>query len=83
MIQVDGNTWEISPTGRVTQYLRDEFSVQFRLRGGAPVVRIARYSPIGSRSPEDSLAELSECQLRELFERSQPSWTAPEAGYQR
>jgi hypothetical protein len=82
-IQVDGNAWEVSPTGRVTQYHRDEFSVQFRLLGGAPVVRVTRYAPIGSRSPDDSLGELSEYQLRELFERSQPSWTAPETGYQR
>jgi hypothetical protein len=82
-MQVDGDTWEVSPTGRVTQYHRDEFSVQFRLLGGAPVIRIARYSPIGSRSPEDSLAELSDAQLRDLFERSQPSWTAPETGYRR
>ena len=83
IIQVDGNSWEISPSGSVTQYQRDEFSVQFRLLSGAPVVRVARYAPIGSRSPEDSLAELSEYQLRELFERSQPSWTAPETGYRR
>lgn len=83
VIQVDGDTWEVSPTGRVTQYHRDEFSIQFRLLGGPPVVRVVRYAPIGSRSPEDSLAELSNDRLRELFERSQPSWTAPETEYRR
>jgi hypothetical protein len=83
-IQIDGQTWEVSPSGRVTQYQRDEFSVLFRRRGATPPeVRVARYAPIGSRSPEDSLAELSEQQLLELFERSQPSWTAPETGYRR
>jgi hypothetical protein len=83
IIQVEGNSWEVSPSGSVTQYQRDEFSIQFRLLSGAPVVRVARYAPIGCRRPEDSLAELSEFQLRALFERSQPSWTAPETGYQR
>ena len=83
-IQIDGQTWDVSPSGRVTQYQRDEFSVLFRRRGGTPAeVRVTRYAPIGSRSPEDSLAELSEQQLLELFQRSQPSWTAPETGYRR
>jgi hypothetical protein len=81
-IDVDGQRWEVGPSGRVTQYHRDEFSVQFRRAGGADT-RIARYAPLGARSPEDSLAELSERQLRELFQRSQPSWTAPETQYRR
>jgi len=80
-IEVEGQRWEVSPTGRVTQYHRDEFSVQFRRPGGT--VRVTRYAPLGARSPEDSLAELSEEQLRELFQRSQPSWTAPETQYRR
>jgi hypothetical protein len=82
-IQVDGDTWEIAPSGSVTQYTRDEFGLAFRRRGANPEVRIVRYSPLGSRSPEDSLAELSDYQLTELFQRSQPSWTAPETGYAR
>jgi hypothetical protein len=82
-ITVDGQTWEVGASGRVTQYSRDEFSVTFRRLGGSPEVRVARYAPLGSRSSEDSLAELAEYQLRELFQRSQPSWTAPEAGYRR
>lgn len=81
-IQVAGQAWEVGPSGRVTQYSRDEFSVAFRRRGDpSGETRVARYSPLGSRSPEDSLAELSEPQLQELFQRSQPSWTAPETGY--
>ena len=81
-IQIAGQAWEVGPSGRVTQYSRDEFSVVFRRQGGtAGETRVARYAPLGSRSPEDSLAELSESQLQELFQRAQPSWTAPDAGY--
>ena len=83
-IEIGGQTWEISPSGRVTQYQRDEFSVVFRRRGGTSgEVRVARYAPLGSRSLEDSLAELSDHELQDLFQRSQPSWTAPETGYRR
>jgi hypothetical protein len=83
-IQVDGQTWEVSPSGWVTQYSRDEFSVVFRrVDGTSRETRVARYAPLGSRSPEASLAELSEFQLLELLQRSQPSWTAPETGYRR
>lgn len=81
-ITIDGATWDVSPTGRVTQYSRDEFGLTF-LRRGTGEIRVARYSPLGSRAPESSLAELSERQLRELWQRSQPSWTAPETGYRR
>lgn len=80
-LDVDGQAWQVSPTGRVTQYNRDEFGVRFE--GPAAEVRVARFAPMGSRLPEEALAELSEHQLRELFQRSQPSWTAPETGYRR
>ena len=43
--------------------------------------RFTRYSPVGSRSPEAALAELSDRQLVELFHQSQPAWTAPESAY--
>jgi hypothetical protein len=79
---IDGNQWEVAPSGRVTQYTRDEFGVIFTRRGPTPVERrVARYSPLGTRSPEASLAELSEQQLRDLWSRSQPSRTSPETGY--
>jgi hypothetical protein len=80
--EINGTTWEVASTGRVTQYTRDEFGVIFRRRDGAEV-RIARYAPMGSRHAEDSLDEMSERELRELWTRSQPSWTAPETGYGR
>ena len=81
-LEIDGATWDVAPTGRVTQYPRDEFGVLFRRRDG-PEVRVSRYAPLGSRHAEDSLAELSERELRELWKRSQPAWTAPETGYRR
>ncbi|HWA57736.1 MAG TPA: hypothetical protein VG692_10805 [Gemmatimonadales bacterium] len=81
-LEIDGATWDVAPTGRVTQYTRDEFGVLFRRRDGTEV-RVSRYAPLGSRHAEDSLAELSERELRELWKRSQPAWTAPETGYRR
>jgi hypothetical protein len=84
MITVDGRTWEVTPSGHVTQYLRDEFGLLFhRLGGDEGETRVVRYSPLGSRIPEESLAELSDHQLETLFRRSQPSWTAPETEYRR
>jgi len=46
-------------------------------------LRVTRYSPQGTRSREQAFAELSEAQLKELFDQSQPSFTSPEAGYER
>ena len=84
LIDIDGDQWEFASSGRVTQYTRDEFGLIFsRGTGSAREQRVVRYSPLGSRNAETALAELSEAQLRELFERSQPSWTAPETGYRR
>jgi len=82
-IDIEGQTWEVAPSGRVTQYSRDEFGLLFRRRGAAPAIRVVRYAPIGARASEDSLAELSDRELRELWSRSQPAWTAPETGYRR
>jgi hypothetical protein len=81
-IEVEGVTWTVSQTGRRTQYSKDEFSVQFS-RAGGDEVRVARYSPLGAKSRDASLAELTEAQLRSLLARSQPSWTAVELGYKR
>lgn len=84
IIEVDGEKWEVAPSGRVTQYVRDEFSLIFS-RGSGPnrEQRVARYSPLGARNWEMSLHELSDRQLADLLARSQPSWTAPETGYTR
>jgi hypothetical protein len=40
-----------------------------------------RYSPLGAKSRELSLGELTDAELRQLLTYSQPSWTAPEMGY--
>lgn len=81
-ITVDGASWEVYPSGRITQYDRDEFALVF-VRGTGPEreVRVTRYSPQGARSREQSLAELTDVELRRLFDYSQPSFTSPEAGY--
>lgn len=77
-----GRTWSVLPSGRVTQYDRDEFALLFASGTGADrEVRATRYSPHGTRSREQSLAELSDADLVRLFEQSQSSEMSPEAGY--
>ena len=84
MIEVDGETWEVAASGRTTQYTKDEFGLVFtRGVGAGREQRVARYSPLGAKSRELSLAQLSDAELRELLTHSQPSWTAPEMGYRR
>jgi len=84
IIEVDGERWSASPAGRVTQYDKDEFAVQFtRQPAGSAPDRIARYSPLLAKSREISLAQLTELELVALFRVSQPSWTSPELGYRR
>ena len=81
-ISVEGQKWEVSPSGLVTQYDRDEFGLLFvREEGGQREVRVTRYSPHGTRSRAQSFFELSEQDLQRLFRESQPSFTSPEAGY--
>ena len=81
-IQAGGKSWLVFPSGRVTQYDRDEFGLIFVSGTGADrVVRVTRYSPLGSRSREQSLVEMSEEDLARLFGYSQPSDTSPEADY--
>jgi len=81
-ITVDGKVWSVFPSGFITQYDQDEFGLFFaRGTGLGREVRVTRYSPQGTRSREQSFAELNENKLRELFQQSQPSFTSPEAGY--
>jgi hypothetical protein len=84
VIEINGDQWLVSVSGRNTQYTKDEFGVVFtRGVGGGRERRLARYSPRGAKSRELSLRELTDRQLLELWEHSQPSWTAPETGYAR
>jgi hypothetical protein len=81
-ITLAGRRWQVMPSGRVTQYHRDEFALLFVSGTGADrEIRVTRYSPHGARWREQSLAEMSDTDLARLFEASQPSDTSPEAGY--
>jgi len=82
VLNAGGRTWRVLPSGRVTQYDRDEFALLFVSETQEKrEVRVTRYSPQGVRSREQSLAELQDADLLRLFEQSQPSDTSPEAGY--
>ena len=83
-VDVGGQKWDVYPSGYITQYTQDEYALMFsRGEGQGREVRVSRYSPQGTRSREQAFAELSDRQLKELFEQSQPSFTSPEAGYER
>ena len=83
-LQVAGRSWQVFPSGRITQYEHDEFALVFVSdAGGRRDVRVTRYSPHGIRSRERSLADMTEADLARLFELSQPGDTSPEAGYVR
>ena len=81
-LDIDGRTWQVYPSGYPTQYDADEFGL-ILVWGVADAreVRRARYSPLGTKSREQSLAELNDGDLKRLFSMSQPSATSPEAGY--
>ncbi len=84
IIEVDGEQWQVAVSGRFTQYNKDEFGLVFtRGTGSDREQRVVRYSPLGAKSRELSLAEMSDRQLAELLAVSQPAWTAPELGYRR
>ena len=81
-LTIDGRPWSVYPSGRVTQYDRDEFALMFVSdAAGSRTVRVTRYSPVSTRSRETSLAELSDAELTRLFAASQPGETSPEADY--
>ena len=76
--------WEVAASGYRTQSTKDEFGLVFtRIAGGEPETRLSRYSPLGAKSRELSLAQLSDAELQALLARSQPSWTAPATRYRR
>ncbi len=81
-LSIDGADWQVSPSGFVTQYDGDEFALVFaRGSGEAREVRVTRFSPTGTRSRDQALAEMGDVELRVLFGTSQASDTSPEAGY--
>jgi len=81
-ITIDGRTWRVFPSGFLTANHLDEFGLLFVSGEGADrEVRVTRYSPLGTRSREQSLLELSDARLAVLLRESQPSEMAPELGY--
>lgn len=84
-ITVDGAAWTASIIGRVTVYERDEFSLLFERKDeqGRRLRRVSRFSPLGTRSRAQALAELGEAELATLFQQSQPDFTSPELNYAR
>ena len=81
-ISIDGKAWQVFPSGYVTQYEHDEFGLLFvNGSGDDREVRVTRFSPHGTRSREQALAELPDEEVRRLFAQSQSSDTSPEAGY--
>ncbi len=81
-IEIDGRQWQVYPSGFLTQYTGDEFGLIFVAgKGEEREVRVTRYSPAGARAREQSLAEMDDAQLLELFRSTQPSARSPEAGY--
>jgi hypothetical protein len=83
-VEVNGERWSVSPSGRITQYDKDEFALRFtRVPPASGSDRIARYSPLLAKDRELSLAQLSDAELIALFRVSQPSWTSAELGYRR
>ena len=82
LLTVDGQTWEVYPSGRVSVYGQDQYSLMFQLGTGPQRKRrFTRYAPTGVRRADAALQELSPRQLLELFRQSQPAWTAPESAY--
>ena len=82
ILVVEGERWEVSPSGRSTVYGQDQYGLLFQLGTGPDRKRrFTRYSPTGARRTDAALGELSDTRLLELFRQSQPAWTAPESAY--
>jgi hypothetical protein len=82
IVNVESERWEVSPSGRVSVYGRDQFGLIFvQGTGSQRRRRVTHFSPVGARSPDRAFLELTERELVELFRQSQPAWTAPEADY--
>ena len=80
IVDAKGRQWDVMLSGRFTQYVRDELSIEFHLVGGAER-RYARTSPRGAKVPELAWQQLSDTDLNRLLGSSQPSWTSPDGGY--
>lgn len=82
LLVIDGERWEVSPSGRSTVYGQDQYGLLFQLGTGPDRKRrFTRYMPTGARRTDAALADLSDTRLLQLFRQSQPAWTAPESAY--
>ena len=82
VIEENGRRWRVTLSGRRTQYVKDEFGVVFTAESGAER-RIARFSPLATKSSELAFAGLTDRDLLTLLARSQQAATSPELGYGR
>lgn len=81
-LTVEGQPWEVFPSGRTTVYGQDQYGLLFQLGTGPDRKRrFTRYTPQGIRRTDAALRELSDRELLDLFHQSQPAWTAPEGAY--
>ena len=81
-IVIDGERWEVYPSGRVTVYGRDQLGLLFENGTGAQRRRrVTHFSPLGARSQQRAFLELTDRDVLALFRESQPAWTAPEVSY--
>ena len=79
-----GIAWEVTPSGRRTQYGSDEVSLEFqRVGDGAPERRFSRFAPRGAKAVEMALEDTSDAALVVLLGVSQPAWTSPDGSYGR
>ncbi|MDH4046254.1 MAG: hypothetical protein OEY20_04305 [Gemmatimonadota bacterium] len=79
-IEVEGERWQVFPSGRMTSYQRDEFGLVFLQGTGVDRIRrFVRYAPQGAPRWDASLGELTDAQLQQLFAHSQTEWTSPVA----
>ena len=78
----NGVVWQVTSSGRQTQYGRDELSLEFsRVMAGEREQRYARFSPRGATAVEMALEELSDRALLSLLGTAQPAWTSPDGDY--
>jgi hypothetical protein len=80
IVDARGRAWDVAMSGRLTQYVRDELSLEFRLVGGEER-RYVRTSPRGAKLPELAWQQFTDADLGRLLKSSQPAWTSPDGGY--
>lgn len=77
-----GSVWEVTPSGRRTQYGSDEVSLEFQRIGASDAeTRFARFAPAGAKAVEMALENATDAALITLLQHSQPAWTSPDGSY--